>query len=149
MRVFAWTKGLPRVEERALVEQVRRSSRAVGANIAEAWRRRRYPRAFVRSLTDAEAEAEETRHWLRVALHCGYLTAGAHKELDDAYDALLGLLVRMVATAPRWSPGLPGHPNTPRPTPRPPVSPSPSRGGEGRWGSPRRGGEAGWGSAEP
>ncbi len=103
-RIFLWTKELPRIEERALAEQVRRSSRSVGANIAEAWRRRRYPRAFIRCLTDAEAEAEETRHWLRVAHGCGYLSAGEQRELDDAYDALLGLLVRMVATAPRWRP---------------------------------------------
>ena len=73
MRIFEVSKGFPREETYALTDQIRRSSRSVCSNIAEAWRKRRYEAAFVSKLNDAESEAAETQTWLRFAVECGYL----------------------------------------------------------------------------
>lgn len=74
MCVFELTKGFPAEEKFSLVDQMRRSSRSVCANIAEAWRKRPYQAHFVSKLSDAESEAEETRVWPEFACRCGYLT---------------------------------------------------------------------------
>jgi four helix bundle protein len=74
-RVFGITRRFPREEAYSLTDQVRRSSRSIGAQIAEAWAKRRYERQFVSKLTDADGEQAETQHWLEVALDCGYITA--------------------------------------------------------------------------
>jgi four helix bundle protein len=71
--LFERTKSFPREETYALTDQLRRSSRAIGAQIAEAWGKRLYPRHFLSKLTDADAEQRETRHWIAVATDCGYL----------------------------------------------------------------------------
>lgn len=73
--IFAWSKPWPKDEKFALTDQVRRSSRAMGSNIAESWAKRRYPAHFVSKLTDADGEAQETSHWLATAMACGYLSA--------------------------------------------------------------------------
>ena len=73
MQVFEVSKLFPREEIYALMDQMRRSSRSVCGNIAEAWRKRRYEAAFVSKLNDAEAEAAETQTWLHFAIECGYL----------------------------------------------------------------------------
>ena len=88
MRLFDISKRFPAEERFELVSQIRRSSRSVCANTAEAWPRRRYPAAFVAKITDAEAEAAETRVHLDVALHCGYIDRPLHRDLDRAYDTL-------------------------------------------------------------
>lgn len=72
VRIFELTKALPVEERYSLVDQIRRSSRSVCANIAEAWRKRRYEAAFVSKLSDAETEAAETQVWAEVALYCRY-----------------------------------------------------------------------------
>jgi len=72
-QIFEVTKSWPKEEMYALTDQVRRSSRAVGANIAEAWAKRRYPAHFLSKLTDADSELQETPHWLVSAEACGYL----------------------------------------------------------------------------
>jgi len=64
-----------------LTDQIRRSSRSIGAHIAEAWAKRRYERHFVSKLTDADAEQMETQHWIDVASDCGYLSAENAQEL--------------------------------------------------------------------
>ena len=71
--VFELSKRFPRDERYSLTDQVRRSSRSICANIAEAWRKRRYPASFVSKLSDADAEAAETQVWLDIALRCGYI----------------------------------------------------------------------------
>ncbi len=81
MRIFELTKGFPREEMYSLVDQIRRSSRSVCANLAEAWRRRRYKAAFVSKLNDAEAEAAETQTWINFAVECGYLAKGLGQEV--------------------------------------------------------------------
>jgi four helix bundle protein len=81
MQVYEITRALPRDERYSLTDQIRRSTRSVCANIAEAWRKRRYPASFVSKLSDADTEAAETQVWLDFALRCGYIDAKAHAEL--------------------------------------------------------------------
>src|SRR5512136_3279203 len=72
--VFELTKTFPKEEMYSLTDQVRRSARSVGAQIAEAWGKRRFERHFVSKLTDADAEQMETRHWVGEVLDCGYIS---------------------------------------------------------------------------
>ncbi len=102
MRVFELTKNFPAEERYSLTDQMRRSSRSVCANIAEAWRKRRYAAAFVSKLNDAEGEAAETQVHLEIAWRSGYLKQEAFAELDDAYDKVMGQLVRMVERPDKW-----------------------------------------------
>jgi len=102
MRIFELTKSFPREERYALTDQIRRSSRAVCSNIAEAWRKRRYERAFVSKLSDADAEAAETQVWLDFALKCGYIDADTHAALYDRYDHICRQLTIMMANSSSW-----------------------------------------------
>src|SRR5437667_7489759 len=102
MQVFELSKKFPKEEVYSLTDQIRRSSRSACANLAEAWRKRRYEAAFVSKLNDAEAEAAETQVWLEFAVSCGYLAAGAGKELFQAYDAILATLVGMSTHPETW-----------------------------------------------
>ena len=86
-----------------MVDQMRRSSRSVCTNIAEGWRKRRYPAHFVSKLSDAEAEAEETRVWLEFAGRCAYVTDSQTRELDEACDKVLGQLVKMISDSEQWT----------------------------------------------
>lgn len=104
MSVFELTKSFPRDEKYSLVDQIRRSSRSVCANIGEAWRKRRYEAHFISKLSDAETEAEETRVWLDIALRCGYVTKAQVVELDSAYDRILAQLVQMITHPDQWVP---------------------------------------------
>ena len=103
MRVFELTKRFPAEEKFSMVDQMRRSSRSVCANIGEAWRKRRYPAHFKSKLSDSEGEAEETRVWTDLALRCGYLSKSEANEIDTTYDAILGQLVRMIDRPDQWS----------------------------------------------
>ena len=103
MYIFHVTRAFPVEERFSMVDQMRRSSRSVCANIAEAWRKRRYSAHFVSKLSDAEGEAEETRVWLEFAHGCGYLSEAKVRELDAAYDAILGQLVRMITEPEKWA----------------------------------------------
>jgi four helix bundle protein len=102
MRVFELTKRFPIEEKYSMVDQMRRSSRSVCANIAEAWRKRRYQAHFISKLSDSESEAEETRVWIEFACRCGYLADAEGKELDDVYDRIIGQLVRMMTDSEQW-----------------------------------------------
>jgi four helix bundle protein len=103
MRIFGLTRQFPSEEKYSMVDQIRRSSRSVCANIGEAWRKRRYKAHFVSKLSDAEGEAEETRVWLEFALRCRYLEQNDFDQLDDVYDKILGQLVRMLSEPGKWS----------------------------------------------
>ncbi|HXG84437.1 MAG TPA: four helix bundle protein [Pyrinomonadaceae bacterium] len=72
-RVFEISKRFPKEETYSMTDQIRRSSRSVCANLAEAWRKRRYEAAFVSKLNDCEGEAAETQTWLEFAVKCEYL----------------------------------------------------------------------------
>jgi len=98
------TKKFPSEEKYSLTDQVRRSSRSVCANIAEAWRRRKYPKNFVSKLTDSDSEATETSVWLDFALHFGYLTPEQHKNLSDRYDHICSQLSIMMSQPNKWTP---------------------------------------------
>ncbi len=73
------------------------------ANIAEAWRKRRYANAFISKLSDAEAEAAETQVWLEMAERCGYLDTDKSKLLDQQYEHILGKLVNMISHPDQWT----------------------------------------------
>jgi four helix bundle protein len=105
MRIFEISKGFPVEERYSLTDQMRRSSRSVCANIAEAWRKRRYEAHFISKLSDAESEAEETRVWLEFSARCGYLSQSDANELDGAFDRIVGQLVRMISSSSRWTVG--------------------------------------------
>lgn len=80
-RIFALTQEWPVEERYSLIDQIRRASRSTGANLAEAWGKRRYEAHFCSKLSDADAENHETGHWLICAQDCGYLTATQFDEL--------------------------------------------------------------------
>jgi four helix bundle protein len=96
MRIFELTKTFPKEERYSLTDQIRRSSRSVAANTAEAWRKRRYEGAWISKLGDSEAEAAETQTWLQFSVECGYLEKAVGVELYQEYDAILGMLVNML-----------------------------------------------------
>ena len=83
MQVFDVSKGFPKEEKFSLTDQIRRSSRSVTVTIAEAYRKRIYPKNFYSKLTDAEAENSETQVWLDFSLACGYLEVSKHQELSS------------------------------------------------------------------
>ncbi len=103
LRIFAMTKSFPAEERYGLADQIRRSSRSVCANVAEAWHKRRYPAAFVAKLNDAESEAAETQVWLDVAQRCGYLKDENAHECRLAYGQILAQLVKMEQCPERWT----------------------------------------------
>jgi four helix bundle protein len=102
MKIFDLTKDFPKDETYALVNQIRRSSRSVCANLAEAWRKRRYQAAFVSKLTDCEAEAAETQVWLQYSVACGYLPRETGRQLFAEYDNIIGKLTRMSQNPQNW-----------------------------------------------
>ncbi len=97
--ILGISKAFPPEEKYSLTDQVRRSSRAVKAMVAEAWAKRRYPAAFVSKLTDAIAEATETQSWLDDALDAGYIDDDQFKERDAAWQHVGAMLHRMIARA--------------------------------------------------
>ena len=102
MEIFEITKRFPSEERFSMVDQMRRSSRSVCANLAEAWRKRRYPAHFVAKLSDSESEANETRGWLEFALRCSYITEFEFDGLDPKYDLIIGQLVKMINEPEKW-----------------------------------------------
>lgn len=103
MKIFELTKSFPVEERFSLTDQIRRSSRSVAANITEAWRKRRYPAAFVSKLSDAESEAAETQTWIEIALRCGYWTTEEASYLDSRCEEVLGQIVTMINHPEKWT----------------------------------------------
>ncbi len=102
MDIFEATRSFPEPERFALVDQVRRSSRSVCANLAEAWRRRRYKGAFIAKLSDSESEASETQVWIEIARRCGYLNPERASKLDAMYEQVTAQIVRMIQEPEKW-----------------------------------------------
>jgi len=96
MGIFELSRRFPKEEIYSLTDQVRRSSRSVCANLAEAWRKRRYEAAFVSRLSDCETEAVETQVWLEFAVKCGYLKRDEGKQLYVTYDEIIATIVGMI-----------------------------------------------------
>lgn len=104
MRIFELSKRFSKEETYSLTDQIRRSSRLVCANIAEAWRKRRYPAGFVAKLSDSEAEAAETQVWLEFTVACQYMDVEVAAELIATHEQILGKLVRMIQHPDHWTP---------------------------------------------
>lgn len=102
MTLFEISKGWPAEERYSLTDQVRRSSRSVCANIAEAWRKRRYPNHFVSKLSDADSEAAETENWIKFAASCGYITSDQQSELRSIYESIIRGLTAMISQSDQW-----------------------------------------------
>lgn len=102
MEVFELTKYFPKEERYSLTDQVRRSTRSVCANIAEAWRKRRYRAAFIAKLNDAETEASETQVHLEISCRCTYLRRDIVDRLDDTYEHIMAQLINMIQGADHW-----------------------------------------------
>ena len=102
MTLFGLSKQWPKEERYAMTDPIRRSSRSVCSNLAEAWSKRRYPAHFVSKLSDAEQEAAETTVWLRFALRCGYLDRKEFDQLIEEYDFIRGGLINMMQQPDKW-----------------------------------------------
>ncbi|MDQ5844773.1 MAG: four helix bundle protein [Acidobacteriota bacterium] len=106
MEIFHLTKHFPREEIYALTDQIRRSSRSVPANIAEGFRKRRYPNMGVNKLTDSDGEATETQVWLDFALDCGYMSQEKHDHLIESYEEVGRMLSGMMKDPTRFAPSV-------------------------------------------
>ena len=102
MEIFELTKRFPAEEKFSMVDQMRRSSRSVPTNIAEAWRKRRYKAAFIAKLSDSESEACETQVWIEFARRCGYMEDSTCNRLDGTYEQIMGQIVKMIIDADKW-----------------------------------------------
>jgi len=117
MQIFELSKKFPLEERYSLTDQIRRSSRSVCANFAEAWRKRRYEAAFVAKLNECEAEAAETQRnacgssgdcveqaqtWIEFAVKCQYMDVEAGRELYGTYNQVLAGLVSMIKNPSPW-----------------------------------------------
>jgi four helix bundle protein len=103
MEVFSVTRNFPPQERYSLTDQLRRSSRSVPANISEAWRKRRYPAAFVSKLSDADGEAAESQTHIEIARRCGFIDDAKAQNLDAAYEEVMAMLVSMMAHPDDWT----------------------------------------------
>jgi len=102
MKVFVLTKHWPSDERFNLTDQIRRSSRSVCNNLAEAWRKRRYRAAFIAKLSDSETEAAETQVSAEFAMRCGYWDEKTFNEFYQGYEQVIGQIVRMADQADKW-----------------------------------------------
>lgn len=103
MEIFELTKSFPKEEKYSLVDQIRRASRSVCANIAEAWRKRRYRAAFIAKLSDSETEAAEVQVWNQFSFRCNYFSQETLERLDDTYDHIMAQIVKMIHEADKWT----------------------------------------------
>ena len=102
MKIFGLSKNFPVEERYSLTDQIRRSSRSVCANMAEAWRKRRYEAAFVAKLNDCEAESAETQTWIEFTVKCNYFDIETGRKLYGNYNQVLSGLVTMINNPSRW-----------------------------------------------
>jgi four helix bundle protein len=103
MEIFNESKTFPIEERYSLTDQIRRSSRSVATNIAEAFRKRRYRNMFVNKLSDSDTEATETQVWLDFSLDCGYLSRGSHEKLVKGYEEIGKMLGSMMSTPEKFN----------------------------------------------
>ena len=96
MEIFRITKGFPPEEKYSLIDQIRRSSRSVCTNIAEAYRKKRYPLHFILKITDSDAENSETNVLLDFSRDCGYIAVDLHVKLINRNEEIGRLLSHMI-----------------------------------------------------
>jgi four helix bundle protein len=104
MGIYEQSKAFPKDERYSLTDQIRRSSRSIVANIAEAYRKRQYPKMFVSKLADADGETTETQVWLDFARDCSYLPASRHAELFEGYEEIGKMLGAMMSMPEKFMP---------------------------------------------
>lgn len=104
MEIFEISKEFPKEEKYSLTDQIRRSSRSVTSNIAEAWGRKNYIKSFVNKLTDSLGEEYETEVWLDYSLDCKYINSDLHKRLTEMYDEVRKMLLSMINNPNKWCP---------------------------------------------
>jgi len=102
MEIFELSKSFPKEETYSLTDQIRRSSRSTCTNLAEAWRKRRYEKAFISKLSDAEGEAAETQVWLEFAVKCGYIQRETGRRLYITYEEIITTFVGMINHPETW-----------------------------------------------
>ena len=102
MTIFQLTKTFPPEERYSLVDQIRRASRSVCSNLAEAWRKRQYVAVFKNKITDSMQEASETQCWLEFSLACGYLDRTVFESLDNEYEEIIAMLSSMENKAEKF-----------------------------------------------
>ena len=102
LKIFDLTKNFPSEEKYSLVDQIRRCSRSVCSNIAEAWRKRLYKAAFIAKLNDVLSEATETEVWLEFAFRCDYINEKIYNDLEKDYNQIIGQIVNMIDNADSW-----------------------------------------------
>lgn len=100
--IYRATKSFPKDEAFSLTDQIRRSSRSIGANIAEAWHKRDYPAHFLSKLSDADAEQGETQHWIESAADCRYISDGECGEMLASCREIGRMLGKMKSQPDKW-----------------------------------------------
>ena len=100
--LFEITRRFPAEERYSLTDQIRRASRSIGANLAEACQKRRYAAHFVSKLTDADGEQAETQHWLATGAACGYFSNERHQSLVEKCQRIGQMLGTMMADPGKW-----------------------------------------------
>ena len=102
IQIFQLSKEFPKDERFSLTDQIRRSSRSVCANLAEAWRKRRYEAAFIAKLNDSEAEAAETQTWIEFSVKCHYINPETGQFLSSQYNEIIAILVKIINNPQPW-----------------------------------------------
>jgi four helix bundle protein len=102
MEIFTTTRDFPKEELYSLTDQIRRSSRSIPANLAEAWKKRKYPKLFINKIIDCAGEASETEVWLNFAKDAGYINPEKFSNLLSKYDEINRMLYGMLNKADRF-----------------------------------------------
>jgi four helix bundle protein len=102
MEIFEISKSFPKEEKYSLTDQICRSSRSVTSNLAEAWAKRRYEKAFVSKLTDSLGEEYETECWLDYSKDCKYIQDETHEKISSEYDEVRKMLISMINNPEKW-----------------------------------------------
>jgi len=103
LEIHEITKSFPHEERYSLIDQIRRSSRSVCANLAEAWRKRRYPKNFISKLSDSESESGETQVWLDLSESFSYIDHKTHDDLYDKYEHIIAMLINISNKPENWT----------------------------------------------
>lgn len=103
MEIYRVSRSFPPEERYSLTSQIIRSSRSVCGNIAEGWRKRRYPKLFENKLTDADGEATETQNWLNFALACDYIDDKTYSRIYEEYNGILSIITSMIINSDKWT----------------------------------------------
>jgi len=102
MRIYEVTKSFPAEEKYSLIDQIRKASRSVCSNLAEAWRKRKYTAVFKNKLTDSMQEASETQSWLEFSLACKYIEKRVFEDLDTEYEGIILMINAMEKNAHKF-----------------------------------------------